>query len=145
MGGLSTLGVSTRKPIQLPWEEEIIPVEVIAPQALPSEQLEATVTEAVLRTLNWDPAYNLDVHTTGTTKTECVESYNADFAACYDATLTIASDVIAISMLKDWLELGVDQDYIFVSSNTEGYPNVQVKNKTPYPAAHAEEDSWGDG
>ena len=141
MGGLSTLGVSTRKPIQLPWKEEIIPVEVIAPQALPSEQLEATVTEAVLRTTNI-----LDVHITGTTKTECAEAYNADFVACYDAILT--SDVknaFAISTLKDWLENGVDQSYIFVSSNKEGYPNVQVKNKTPYPVAHAEEESWGEG
>ena len=128
-------------------QQEEIPVEVIVPQTLPLEQLEVAVTEAVLRTVGHLTS-NLDLHTTGTTKTECVEFY-ADFVACYDAILTIASDDVknafAISVLKDRLENGVDQNSIFVSSNTKGYPNVQVKNDTPYPVAHAAEESWGEG
>jgi len=109
--------------------------------------MDFNVTEAVLRTVGHLTS-NLDLHTTGTTKTECVEFY-ADFVACYDAILTIerytGENAFAISVLKDRLENGVDQNSIFVSSNTKGYPNVQVKNDTPYPVAHAAEESWGEG
>ena len=148
VGGLSTLGVSTPKPIRSPREE--IPVEVIVPQAMQVQELEGRVTEVVRNILSENERRDLasvplwplfSVYTGETKKTECASIYSTG-VACYDAIIFIVSETrvsyrnhadVVISKLQDLLRKVVDQQGIVVGSNKKGYPYVQLKNDTPYP------------
>ena len=80
------------------------------------------------------------VEITGTTETKCPEQYLAEVVACYDATVTIGSKEALVDRLLQLTEaldevISIEDDGIVVTKRRGGYPNVTVKNTTPYPVA----------
>ena len=134
-------------------QPEEIPVEVLVPQTVPMEEVKERVTKIVSDILNGKERRGLAslksissfaVQITGMTETECAENY-ADFVACYNTIITIASDVknvAAVSKLKDMLYEAIRRYDVIVSKRRGNYPYVQLKNDTPYPVAQV---NWSQG
>ena len=135
-------------------QQEEIPVELRVPQAMPAGEVKERVTKVVNDILKEnkrrlhshkgphkgpvlpDKAQSLvSVLINGMTKSDCSETYYKD-SACYAAIIQIVSDgtyEAAISKLREKLDEVVEEYDILVTRIKKGFPDVELKNATPYP------------
>ena len=129
-------------------QQEEIPVELRVPQAMPAEEVKERVTKVVsdilkdnkrrLKLVVPDKVLRLvSVLINGMTKYDCSETYYKD-STCYAAIIQIVSDgtyEAAISKLREKLDEVVEEYDILVTRIKKGFPDVKLKNATPYPVS----------